>query len=481
MLHRNDKNSYQGELFHNQLWQSLNFAAKAGFLFLLTPLMLSKWGAEGFGLFALSSSLLVSMALLDAGVRSLTRLRLAQARNAGDEEAFRRAYSEGLAAFASVVFCAGGVAVLLALGGQLGRWLRISGEGQWVLVLTVFLTGLLMLTLLALEPVAAGGRLSLLKSANTLGALVAIPLVAGFVWWGASVATTVGVYSACLIVPNLVLAWQFRLFALKPWRYLPGVRAIARIFQQGVWFYLTTVALVVKTHALTFLVSAMAGPSVAGLFYVLLRITELVGNVGATASETSLAALAAAGTPERRASLFMQSWRYAALFCLHGALLLAILGDDFVHLWLAGAETLPPGVGPALAFFGLCGAFGRVVVNAAMGLEIIRAAALANLAEAGANILLAALGYRLAGLAGLFWGGGLGVVFLLSPTWLIASLCGKKTPDLYIEPLKILLPGLLLAGVLQGTAAALGQPVWWFASVAGAGAIGLVQLLRLHR
>ncbi|NCW28226.1 MAG: hypothetical protein EBV83_08055, partial [Verrucomicrobia bacterium] len=68
---------YFQELLQNQIWQGGNFLTKAIFLAVLTPWMLRNWGPEGYGLFALASSLFVSLALLDGGIRSLTRVRLA--------------------------------------------------------------------------------------------------------------------------------------------------------------------------------------------------------------------------------------------------------------------------------------------------------------------------------------------------------------------------------------------------------------------
>ena len=50
--------NYRWELLSNQIWQGLNFFSKAAFLALLTPLMLEAWGRDGYGMFALASSLL---------------------------------------------------------------------------------------------------------------------------------------------------------------------------------------------------------------------------------------------------------------------------------------------------------------------------------------------------------------------------------------------------------------------------------------
>ena len=113
--------SYLRELFQNQLWQSANFVAKGLFLLLLTPLMLARWGSDGYGLFALSSSLLVSMALLDGGVRNLTRIGIAEAHKSDDPEAVRRVYGQGLLTFITVSSGAILLATVLAATGWYSR------------------------------------------------------------------------------------------------------------------------------------------------------------------------------------------------------------------------------------------------------------------------------------------------------------------------------------------------------------------------
>lgn len=474
--------AYLKELFLNQLWQSANFVSKAAFLVILTPLMLRLWGKDYYGLFALSSSLLVSMALLDGGVTSLTRLRLAEALKSGDRELFRRAYSEGLLTFSSVVAVAvGGIAVLGSLG-LLSRWLNLPEGGDVVLVVTALLTGIFMISVLLMQPLAAEGKLSVLKAANTWGALAAIPVVAGALFLGASVLQVTVVYSLCQIVPNVVVAWRSGILALKPWALFrdAGVAAIFRTLRSGVWFYLTTVALMGKTHVLTFVVSAIAGPAEAGIFYILLRLTEIVGNVGATASETSLASLAVARSEKERAASFRHCWLYVGIFCLHGAVALSLLGDRIIHFWLSGAEILPNGTGAAMALFGLAGAFSRVVVNAAMGLSLVKPAAIANLAEAGCNIVLAVVGYRLGGLCGLFIGGSAGIVFLLFPGGRIARLCGMSFAAAYFKPLVLLAPGLVIAALLQSAARFSPSPLAWIGALALSGLIAVWQLKRVH-
>jgi len=474
--------SYRKELLNNQLWQVLNFGSKAGFLVLLTPLMISKWGAGGYGLFALASSLLVSMALLDGGVRALTRIQMAEAWKIGDEAAARKAYSEGLLTFASVCIVAIAASIVLAFSGWMTDILRLPPGGAAVLVLTVICTSLLMTTLLALEPLAARGNLSALKAANTWGAVAAIPICAALVLSGSPIGAVVFAYAISLTIPNLVVAWRSGILAMAPWRGLRhfGPRVAWQTLRAGVWYYLTTVSLIGKTHALTFVVSAMAGPAEAGLFYVLLRLSEIVGNVGATASETSLAALAAAPDANERQACFRQSWLHVVLFCTHGAIVFVFLTRQLLLLWLPGETDTPHAIGIALAAYGLAGAFSRVVVNAAMGLGLTQPAAVAGAWEAVLSIGFAAAGYHFAGLAGLFVGGSLGIFCLLPVSSKIAEQCGWPSIAGWFAALRDLVPGFGAAIAILFASSLSTHLIAWLGGLAACGGIALWQLRGLH-
>lgn len=478
----NPNKAYRKELLQNQLWQVLNFGSKAGFLLLLTPLMISKWGADGYGLFALASSLLVSMAILDGGVRALTRIQMAEAWKNGDEAAARRVYSEGLLTFASVCVVAIGLSIALAAAGWMGEVLRLPPGGAAVMVMTVICTAVFMTTLLGLEPLAARGNLSELKAANTWGAVAAIPVCAALVFANAPVGVVVFAYAFSLTVPNVVVAWRTGLFAMAPWKGLAqfGPRVAWKTLHSGMWYYMTTVSLVGKTHALTFLVSAMAGPAEAGLFYVLLRFSEIVGNVGATASETSLAALSSATDPKERRDCFRQSWLHVALFCTHGSLVFIFLTKHLLSLWLHGEGNVPHAIGITLAAFGLTGAFSRVVVNASMGLDLTRPAAIAGAWEALLSILGAAAGYHLGGLPGLFLGGSIGILCLIPVTGMISGKCGWRSLWDWFVALRRLLPGFLAAGGILYASSLSRSPFVWFGALAACGGIALWQLRAIH-
>ena len=442
--------TYRRELLRNQFWQILNFGSKAGFLILLTPMMISRWGSIRYGLFALASSLLVSMALLDGGIRSLTRIQMAEAAKRGDTESLSRIYAEGILTFASVSILAVIACSLLSWSGCLTTWFHLPKGGSGVLVLTVFCTAILMTSILALEPLAAKGNLSTLKAANTWGAMAAIPVCALLMFLGAGVGPVILTYAASMTLPNLIMAWWKGLFALLPWsefrRFRPATAL--RTLHHGFWYYLTTVSLIGKTHALTFLVSAIAGPAEAGIFYILLRFSEIISNVASTSSETSLAVLTADANERERHDDFLQSWLHVALFSITGALMFLFLTDQLLVLWLHGAVSIPTHIGLGLALFGLSGAFSRVVMNSSMGLDLTRPAALAGLAEALIGILAAYAGYHAGGLTGLLLGGSLGFLCLLPVSSRVSHRCGFQHAGSWVISLYPLIPGFLLSGAI---------------------------------
>lgn len=472
---------YRWELFLNQLWQGLNFLSKAAFLALLTPLMLQVWGADQYGLFALSSSLLVSLAILDCGVRSLTRLRLCQALAEKDIRDFHFALCEGLAAFGLVSLFAFVVAVALALAHLWSLWFHLPPEGDFLIAMTVGLVGLFMLSTLLLESFAAEGRISALKKVNTVGALAAIPLVGLLVWLHGSVTLATLIYFLCLTLPNIILFLTRGPIGF--WREAGRLSwtQIGSTIHSGGWFYVTTLALVAKTHALTFLVSAFSGPAAAGIFYILLRITEMVGGLGATSSDTSLASLAQEKDPKRRAENFQHGYFYALVFCLHGTLVIGFLTPFLLTHWLPHqVPTLSSFCAWAMAAYGLSAAFSKVVVNAAMGTRLVRTAAIGNLLEAILVLLSGVVLQPFFGLTGLFLGATVAALALLPTVSALSRNFQESILATWIFPLRSHLGPLLCSGLVLAGA--------WYsqrmiaAVIAGAITSGLVlwSLRKLH-
>ena len=475
---------YRWELLFNQVWQGLNFFSKAAFLALLTPLMLAKWGRDGYGMFALSSSLLVSLAILDCGIRTMTRLRLCQALVDKDTREFNFAICEGMATFGLVSLLVFVAACAVAWAGLWSAWLQLPPEGNFLIAMTVGLIGVFMMSTLALEPLAAENRISTLKAVNTVGALVAIPIVGLLVWWGGSVTAATFVYFLCLTLPNLYLYLTAVIGQSRFWHEWHRLqwRNVAATLHSGGWYYVTTLSLVAKTHALTFIVSAVGGPAAAGTFYILLRITEIVGGLGATSSDTSLASLANETEPARRAENFRHGYLYALVFCLNGVLVIGFLTRMLLAHWIPKEVAgLPIGVGWSMAAYGLSGAFSKIVVNAAMGTGMVRKAAIGNLIEAILVLLSGVVLQPFFGLNGLFIGAALAMVALLPTASALSKNFGQTSFETWLAPIKSQVVPVLCCGLVLGLAA------WSGNLFAGAGAVGVTGLAviysikRLHR
>jgi hypothetical protein len=321
----------------------------------------------------------------------------------------------------------------------------------------------------------------MLKAANTIGALAALPIVAPYVWMKGSVTGATFLYFLCLTAPNLVLLvplWRAGVFRLSAWGRV-GLGSLTSTLRSGGWFYVTTLALIAKGHALTFVVSATSGPELAGTFYVLLRITELVGGLGATSSDTSLASLANETSPQRRGENFRHGYLYALIFSLHGTLALGFTVPLLLGYWLGGTTGhITTAMSWAMAIYGLSVAFSRVVVNAAMGTGLVRQAAIGNLVEA---ILVLTSGMILQlylGLTGIFMGASAAAVALFPASYLLSKNFQESIFQTWFAPIVAQRWPLLFSAVALGLA-------WWSGSLVITllllGAVGVTVILSLKR
>ena len=449
---------YPRELLRNQLWHGANFLSKALFLFLLTPFMLRAWGKEQYGLYALCSSLFVSLALLDGGVRSLTRVRLAARANHPESTAPGAILAQGLITFFLVCASALFLALLIGWGGRWDSLLQLPTGGQTVLIGSGILTALWMGSVLALEPVAAAGHLSRVKLANTWGVILALPLCALALVLHGSPFAVMAVMTGCLILPNLILLVRsgiLRDLSLPRVSAWPGTARDT--LRHGFPYYLTTVALIAKTHGLTFVVAALAGPAEAGVFYLLLRLSEILSNVAGASSETSVATLAGVPSTERP-HLFQKAWAWISLACFHGALVLIFLVPRFWDAWLPNFAFFAPTLWPALALFGFAGAWSQMAVNASMGLDRVRSAAAIVLLEAVLTVIGALWGYDHGEFTGLFLGGCLAIFATFAQSLHLRHALGETFRRTWLQPWVPLLPGLALSAVVLYAGSRLGSP-----------------------
>jgi O-antigen/teichoic acid export membrane protein len=341
-----------------------------------------------------------------------------------------------------------------------------------------------MISTIMLEPMVAQGSLSTYKAANTLGALVAIPVLAIVVWRHGSPTLGVFAYFLCLIVPNGYLLVREGIVHPRSLREIGRLRwgHVAGTFRTGGWFYVTSMAAVAKTHGLTFLVSALGGPAMAGTFYILLRITEIIGTLGVTSSDTTLAALASEPEPRQRGENFRHAYAYALIFCLHGALATGFLTPLALRYWLPADQLagLSPGVGWLMAAYGLATAFSKLVVCSAIPVGIFRRTTVGNVAEALLTLVAGWLLLPHFGLAGLFAGAAPTVLALIPAALALSHNFTETARQTWVAPLRPLLWPLAGSTAALAVASATGLLLPAIAAALVVGASALLALRRLH-
>lgn len=301
----------QRELVLIQLWETLSTVAKAAFFFLATPVLLARLGREGYGLLALSFSVVTCVVVTDFGIRGCLRVALS-AMPRGEDRDWQRVLSQSAAAFLCVQLPLIVATVLAGQAGLWSRWLGLGPNGDTVLVAAVIGSSVFSLSMLLVEPLAARRQLSPVKLAGFLGNALAVPLVLALAFSGASALGCALGYIAALTLPNLVLALflEPRVFAAllrAPKHFHP--HQVTPLLFKARWFALFAGLWLLRSYLITFLISAVFGPAEAGLFFILLKLSELLSVFGANTSETAIADLATGAPVAERRGQFLASYR----------------------------------------------------------------------------------------------------------------------------------------------------------------------------
>jgi O-antigen/teichoic acid export membrane protein len=391
MLDR-ERPSLERQLLSNQIWETVAFVAKAAFMVGLTPWMIRTWGAQGYGEFALASSTFVLLSLVDLGVRAKTRLALCSA-GERDRAQWPSILAHSVATFAAIGALTIAVVSLLTASGILNNWFKISSANRNLLFITTTMSILVMLSGLLLEPLVASGRIGKLKLATASGWLAAIPAVAFVLATNRSVTAAIILWLGCLLGANVFVLFLNRavLRGSNAFRYQFGFGKLLATLKEGFWLNICNVTWTAKTYGATLLISALEGPGMAGLFFILLRLSEIISALGAISCDVSLGELAHARTVEQRRRSFESSYSWAALFCAHFAIVIGFSTSDFYRLWLPSSSALPAYAGSVVAILGLSSAFNRKSTYAAIGLGAAKLAAKCGLVEAGTFLALIAL------------------------------------------------------------------------------------------
>ena len=428
------------ELFWNHLWESLNAAAKILLFAVVTPLMLASLGKEQFGLFAVANSCIGLMVFFDCGLRTLTRVGLSNQELPEYEKL--NLHARHVSAFALVAGAGLAIILLLAWAGRWSHWLNLPAGGDFLIAATSVLAAVTMLLQLLLERIAAAGQLSRIKGALFAGNLLGFGFILSALLLGAGVVfATIG-YFAAVGLPLLFLLPAARVFNSSFLAALVKLRPreIVAAFKPGAWINVITGSWLLQSYGLVFFISWVSSPGEAGSFFLYLKLAELLGVLGASASEPTIAAIAGGQSSTEKRERLATGYRSAVALCLAGVVGYTFFCDDLFRLWL----HLPvhPLFGILVGLAGASAAFGRMITAASLGLNHPRPAALGALGGALLTIAAVTFGYQSGG-ASLILGLTVVAGLFFAPAGAIVSRkIGATFNQTWLQPIAQFLPSL---------------------------------------
>jgi O-antigen/teichoic acid export membrane protein len=474
--------SLERQLLSNQVWETVAFIAKAAFMVGLTPWMIWIWGAQGYGEFALASSTFVLLSLVDLGIRAKTRLTLC---NAGEKDRVEWPHivAQSAATFAGVAVLTIATTFTLTVLGILNNLFKISSTNRNLLFTTATMSMLVMLSGLLLEPLVAIGRIGKLKIATASGWLAAIPAVAFVLATKGSVIAALVSWLGCLLCANLFVLFKNRFVFLGTGRFRCHLelRKMVATLKESLWFNICNATWMARTYGVTLIISALNGPATAGLFFILLRLSEIISALGAISSDVSLGQLAQARTVEHRRQRFESSYSWAALFCAHIALVIGFSTSTFYQLWLHPATPLSSLTGPVVVALGLGSALNRTATYAAMGLNLVRKAAKWGLIEAVVFFSAIILVPSAFGLVNRLAIASLSACALLPLARAISRSLSGSAIKLWLSPLEWIAPFAVSSAIVLFVANFTAQPASKLLAVLICGGIGLLNIASWQR
>jgi hypothetical protein len=397
------------------------------------------------------------LSLVDLGVRAKTRLALCSA-GERDRAQWPGILAHSAATFAAIGALTIGAAFVLTFAGVWQSLFHVSSANRNLLFVTTTMSILVMLSGLLLEPLVASGRIGKLKLATASGWLAAIPAVAFVLATNRSVTAAIILWLGCLSGTNVLLLFLNRavLRGANAFRYQFGFGKLVATLKEGFWLNICNATWTAKTYGATLLISALEGPGMAGLFFILLRLSEIISALGAISCDVSLGELAYARTVEQRRRSFESSYSWAALFCAHFAIVIGFSTSDFYRLWLPSSSPLPAYAGAVVAILGLSSAFNRKSTYAAIGLGAAKLAAKCGLVEAGTFLAVIALLPHTLGLVSRLGLATVAVIALLPIALETSRRLSASSITVWLEPFASIAPFaatsamILLAATMTG-------------------------------
>lgn len=316
-------------------------AVQAAVGFLILPLLVSRLGNDGYGLWILIGSLSGSFQFLDFGFRGSVGRFVAYHSALDDKEALSKVLSTaaailsalGVIAFAAIVLLTyflpklieipigqleSARLALLLVGAHLGLWLvtNMFDGALWGLQRFDFLN--------LIDGTLAIARLSLVYFLVTdVNGLVMLG------WITLAMTVTTGVLKA---------AMSARLMpGIKIRGYFVSRSTVRELTGYGIWNFVASLSNMTVKSLFPVVIGAVLGLAFVAPFAIAKRLIEMVSQFLVAAAGVLIphtTALSAHNEHEQQRSLFMEASKYCATISLLAVVGLTLLSESFLSLWV---------------------------------------------------------------------------------------------------------------------------------------------------
>lgn len=331
-------------MIKNVLWSWLGVGISLASGILLSPYLIRKLGAEGYGIWALIFSVVGYYALVDLGFRSAVVRYTAHYHAKGDAESINAVINTGLVYFslASIVL----VGVTLYLWRSVHRFFQVSPALQDDFSRLILIVGISWG--LSLNCSLFGGCLEGFQrfdissriwiasmTVRTLGCFVLLALGFGL--------TSLG----CVAFASQVTAWVFTYTGFRKifpsLRISPSLAALAtlrKLAHYGLHTFLANVATMLLNFAYPLLIGHFLPVAFVGYYSLPGRLLQYTGDavskVGLVTAANA-AELQAKGGTESISRLGIYTNRYCLALYMPLAIVLAVYGQEVLSAWVGGA------------------------------------------------------------------------------------------------------------------------------------------------
>jgi O-antigen/teichoic acid export membrane protein len=329
-------------LLRSALYNSSAWAATVLLAVLFTPYIVHKLTVEGYGIYAMLTSMIGYYAFLDLGLGQSLIKFIPQHMAANDYGAISRSVNTAVC----IQILVGGLAsgLLIVFADPILRWLAIplgswAGAKAGLIACAIgfffqMLSGTMRSLLMGLQRYDITSNISIARDVGVNVVLVTLLFLGGQL--------KAALYAAAfLTVVFFVVYFRAARRNLPQWRIslVLDKKLFWQLFNFGVFLFISTLAQSFSVYFMRFLLSAIAGPSTVTYYTIPFMIIIGFGGFLSTSIAVLLpfsAEMAARGNRESLQDVYLRAAKYNVVLGLPVLALMGIFSRPILSIWMGG-------------------------------------------------------------------------------------------------------------------------------------------------